>query len=369
MSALDQAGEIIQLADELGVDWRTQPVTNIVRFCQQKVDRWVEATDGVTTIAELEQLVCAQLRLVFEEIWSDGDLDRIIRRYVAAGEPVFATLKDEFDDDTFATLLQRRNTTLEASDLYVAVIDCRGSKATRRFFTRWHEIAHLLTLVRQLHFHFHRTSNDRCPLERLMDVIAGEVGFYDPIFAPALEMEAQTRRQLSFDGVEAIRARYCPHASFQATLFAAVKRFPAAVIYVEAGLGFKKQEELLRRSSQLDLFPDATPEATLRVLQVSINDTARRSGYRIDRNMRVPAASLLAKHFDTGTVQDVASSPVAGVECLDEWRHSDGTSVGTGAIHVEARPQGERVIALIQPFPGQHQVDRTCGESEQLRRL
>jgi len=350
VSTLDQESEVIQVADELGVEWRTQPVNNIIRFCQKKIGRWVDDAGSVATIADLERLVCTKLRLIFEEIRSDADLDQMIQKYVARGEAVFATLKDEFDDETFATLLQRRNVAQEAPDQYVAIIDCRGAKAMRRFFTRWHEIAHLLTLTRQLQFHFHRSTNDRCPAERLMDAIASEVGFYDPIFAPALKAEAQRRRRLSFDGVEAIRSRFCSDASLQATLFAAVKRFPTAVIYVEAGLGYKKQEEALRRSNQLDLIPSATPEAKLRVLQVSVNDAARKGGYRIDRNMQVPGGSILARQFNSR--EDAVSLPVAGVESLNDWRHSDGTPVGTARIHVEARSQGERVIALIQPVRG-----------------
>ncbi|MCZ6654733.1 MAG: hypothetical protein O7D91_17115 [Planctomycetota bacterium] len=339
MSRLDQESEVIQLADELGVEWRVQPVQNIIRFCLKKIGKWVGEAGSVTTIADLERLVCQKLRLVFEEIWTDADLDQIVRKYVPLGEAVFATLKNEFDEETFATLVQRRNASQKAPDLYVAIIDCRGPKASRRFFTRWHEIAHLLTLTRQLQFHFHRSKNDRCPIEKLMDVIAGEVGFYDPIFAPALKTEARTRKRLSFDGVEAIRSRFCSHASLQATLFAAVGRFPTPVIYVEVGLGYKKHERALLRSSQLDLFPSPPPVAKLRVLQVTPNDAARGCGFRIDRNMRVPTGSILSKQFSSSE----------GVESLDDWCHSDGTSVGTGLIHVEARSQHERVVALIQP--------------------
>lgn len=345
MSRLDQESEVIQLADELGVEWRSQPVTNIISFCLKKIRRWVAEESSPATIGELEQLVCQKLRLVFEEIWADADLKRIIRKYVGLREPVFATLKNEFDDETFATLLQRRNAGPDAPDLFVGVIDCRGPKAARRFFTRWHEIAHLLTFVRQLKFHFHRTSNDRCPIERLMDTVAGEVGFYDPIFAPALRAELRTAKRLSFRAVEGIRSRFCSDASLQATLIAAVRRCPIPIIYIEAGLGYKKHEDEILRSNQLDLIPSAPPVAKLRVLQVSPNDAARKLGLRIDRNMQVPPDSLIAK---LGTDGD-AADPVRGVESLQAWRHSDGTAIGTALIDVEARSQGDRVIALIQP--------------------
>ena len=41
--------------------------------------------------------------------------------------------------------MKRKNVADDAPDRFVAVIDCRGSKLARRFFTRWHEIAHRLT--------------------------------------------------------------------------------------------------------------------------------------------------------------------------------------------------------------------------------
>jgi hypothetical protein len=66
-----------------------------------------------------------------------------------------------------------------------------------------------------------------------MDEITGEIGFYDPIFRPAL----LDYRELTFDTVERIRTQLCPHASFQATLIACTARLPWPAIYLEAGLG------------------------------------------------------------------------------------------------------------------------------------
>ena len=43
------------------------------------------------------------------------------------------------------------------------VIDSRGEKLARKFFTKWHEIAHLLTLKDQLEFVFHRTGAAKKP--------------------------------------------------------------------------------------------------------------------------------------------------------------------------------------------------------------
>ncbi|HJZ56574.1 MAG TPA: hypothetical protein VKE74_16530, partial [Gemmataceae bacterium] len=77
------------------------------------------------------------------------DFDRIKAKYARAKkDPVFATMRLRFDDaenPTYGALVKRKNAGPDAPDRYVAVIDCRGNKLARRFFTRWHEIAHRLT--------------------------------------------------------------------------------------------------------------------------------------------------------------------------------------------------------------------------------
>ena len=103
----------------------------------------------MTTIGQLEALVTQRLQMVFEEIRSDADFDRITDQYARGKkDSVFAAMRTKFDDadnPTFGALVKRKNVGDDAPDRFVAVIDCRGSKLARRFFTRWHEIAHRLT--------------------------------------------------------------------------------------------------------------------------------------------------------------------------------------------------------------------------------
>ena len=149
---------------------------------------WHEA-GGVAGIAALEALVTRKLQMVFEEVWSDEDFDRITDE-VRQGKKdfVFAAMRVRFDDadnPTYGALVQRKNVGPDAPDRYVAVIDCRGSKLARRFFTRWHEIAHRLTTDADLMSRPYRSEHD--PIERLMDEIAGHVGFYGPLFDPVFQ--------------------------------------------------------------------------------------------------------------------------------------------------------------------------------------
>jgi len=253
------------------------------------------------------------------------------------------------DSKTFAALIEQNSATASSPDRYIAVIDCRGEKGFRRFFTRWHEIAHLLTLTRQLELPFHRSTSDRSPLEQLMDVVAGEVGFHNEIMDPAITEEIQYTGWLSFAGVERIRASVCPDASFASTLNACVKRSPKAAVLITAGMGYKKAERAKLESKQLEFLPSAQPEAQLRVLSAVFSDVARSVRFRIDRNMAVPSASIVYAMFFGTLGQTARLSPSPHTENLEIWRHSDGEPIGRGQILIEVRRSGDRVLALLQP--------------------
>src|ERR1035441_6851450 len=97
-----------------------------------------------------------------------------------------------------------------SSDLelpFVSVIDCRGEKRFRSYYTKWHELGHLLILTDQMRLTFRRTHfglEDKDPEEALVDVIAGAFGFLPDIVRPL------AKGQPSFDGIEDIRIHLCP---------------------------------------------------------------------------------------------------------------------------------------------------------------
>jgi hypothetical protein len=346
MSRLDQEEAVIQMAAELGLGARGQPVAAIVRYCTQKIEAWLRESGGTTrTLEELQTLVCNRLRLVFEEVWSDEDLNEVIAKYVEMREIVFATLVDDLDTETFAALVERLYVTSASPDRYVAVIDCRGEKAARRFFTRWHEIAHLLTLTRQIELPFHRSTSNPDPLERLMDQVAGEIGFYGPLFDPAVRREVLESGGLTFKGAERVRSLVCPEASFHSTLNACVARSPVPVILVEAGMGYKQAERAALESRQRSFLPIQPPEAQLRVLTAMPNEAARQRGLCIHKNMRVPPESVIYRHFN----DTKGLGHHEGIETLSEWLHSNGTALGVESIWVQTRRAGKHVLALIHP--------------------
>jgi hypothetical protein len=313
----------------------------------------VAEAGGVTGIDALEALVTRKLQMVFEEVRDDGDWDRLKEVYARGKkEFVFGGLRAKFDDDadpTYGALVRRRHAGADDPDRYVAVIDCRGYKLARRFFTRWHEVAHRLTT----HADGGETEpgfrGEHDPIERLMDDIAAHVGFYEPIFAPAFVQASGGNRLLTFGTVAAVIERAFPAASFQATLFACTRRLPTPVLYLEAALAHKK--DVKRRMATPSMFGDDPPPCELRAVKVIPNPAAQQDGFFIPTNMRVPAASVIRHLFDGEPLADGD-----GLECLSQWE-SQGKSLERRAVAVAGRKVADRVIAVVQPVNGRSKKD------------
>lgn len=179
-----------------------------------------------------------------------------------------------------------------------------------------------------------------------MDEIAGEIGFYDSIFRPAVVEAVHEAGTLSFEVVEAIRVEHCPGASFQATLIACVSRAPVPAIYVEAEMRYKKRERAHIESGQGDLFPADRPVPKLRACVAVPNERAQPAGLCIDRNMQVPGESVIHSLWVAGEGSDDLMHADA-VESLKDWKHSDGEAVGHLDVRVEARRVPDKVMALV----------------------
>lgn len=344
MIRLDHAPEIIDLAGQLGVGGGA-PVDGILDHCRRRIDGWVADAGGVTNIDALEALVTRRLQMVFEEVRTDEDFDRLTQVYAREKrEFVFATMRSKFDDEanpTFGALVLRRNAAPDSPDRYVAVIDCRGSKLARRFFTRWHEIAHRLTTHADGGATEPGYRSEHDPIERMMDEIAGHVGFYEPIFAPAFGQASEGKSLLTFGTVEAIISGSFPAASFQATLFACARRVTTPVVYLEATLAHKK--EVKRRLQTPSMFGDDPPPGELRAVKVIPNKAAQDDGFTIPTNMRVPPETVIHRLFDAEPQTNGEAS-----EDLSQWE-SKGKSLEARAVVVEGRKVADRVIAIVQP--------------------
>lgn len=345
--SLNQSPDIVRIANTLGIHQNPRPVEAIVAYCMKRVGDWVGEMGGADSLEQLERIVCAKLRLKFEYINSDEDLARIRETYLAKGEQIIRKILDDMDAKTFGAVFRRRHATGKDRDLYVAVIDCRGEKLARKFFTKWHEIAHLLTPNdNQMEFIFQRNQSVKKPEEQLMDVIAGKIGFYPPIFRRAFNAELAAFPRFSFGLVQRVRDNVCSDASFQATLHACLEAYERPCLLVRAELALTKAEQDQVAGRQSQLFPQERPLAVLRAVAVHRNDAARAAKFHVHENMRIPEKSRIF-HAYQELARGGGGTELPCFENLDLWQHSDGRGLPTREVAVYTRAQGKALLALV----------------------
>lgn len=294
-------------------------------------------------LSELLDHAATSLGLEIVEVHGDHDLNSLLERIPPTREPALARVRMELDDRTDAVVLQRQNPE-PWERRYLAVINCRSWHAHRRYFSKWHELVHLLLEGRQLRLEFRRTGVEhKHPEEILVDKIAGELAFYPPIFVPILLEEIGENRRLTFAAIDRVRQCIAPEASWHATLLAAVRHSPQPIYAIRAQLGLKRNEE--RQAKDLLSTVTEPPAAKLRVREAIANPAAEALGIRVHLNMEVPADSVAAMAFDSpsGTIQ-------SGREDFGLWRTSRGP-IGQGPILVEGVRRGDDLWCLLHFTP------------------
>jgi hypothetical protein len=106
---------------------------------------------------------------------------------------------------------------------FISIIDCRGEKAVRSYYSKWHELAHLLTLTDQRRFKFCRTHSalvKKDPEEALMEKIAGHLGYLSDL------VSRHAKGPISFEKIADIRTTLCPESSVYASIIRMTKSWP-----------------------------------------------------------------------------------------------------------------------------------------------
>jgi hypothetical protein len=289
------------------------------------------------TLSGLLTTAAAKLDTSFVEIHTSDDLSQLKENYLRKGERQFQLLEKYLVPTVYAiTFLLLKAKPDERR--YVSVIDCRGDKAPRAYFSKWHELAHLLTLTSQMRLNFcrsHIASSQKDPEEMLMDVIAGQLGFFIDLIAPRLH------GGISFERIDELRRSLCAEASFESALYGFLKPWPQPCLMIEAGFGYKKLEQDQLLQGSFDFLE--RPVAQLRVINVSPNDLAREEGIFIPTRFRVPKESVIAQalHSEVRTLR--------ASENLESWSSSSGKTLRNRPVLVEARRIREHVFGLITP--------------------
>jgi hypothetical protein len=283
--------EIITMARDLKLGSKTDPFSAIIKFCEKQIQQIIAEMDGCDSLSDLLDWVGQKVGTIFREIHSDKDLQDIKNEYCIRNEKVFANLENELFGEVYGVTYRLLNPE-EFENHHVSLIDCRGTKSAKSYFTKWHEIAHLLTLTDQNRLVFRRTHSSISgadPEERLMDSIAGRIGFYDVIFHKHIKSE------ISFNEIERLRSHLCPEASQQASLINFVKYWSSPCIHLTVGMGLNKTQEVGLNQGTFDFV--SPPEEVLRALRAKSNQEAKKSNFQLFDNMRVPENSVIYNVF------------------------------------------------------------------------
>jgi len=326
--------KIWNIASALHLPTNGSPADAILMYCVERAGAMLADFPDCATPSELLDIMAATLGTAFEVIRSDDELLALQKRYVQSGEFGFAALDKELHGDVYG-VTYRRMASCTGERPFVSVIDCRGNKALKSYFTKWHEIGHLLILTDQQRSIYKRTHARglKDPEETLVDVIAGHMGFL-PRF-----LLAEIGADISFADVERIRLKLCPEASFQSSAIAYAKNHHLPCLLIEAKLALKKDEEADLLQGSLGFYDPPSPK--LRVQMIVPSRDSRDNGLYIPKNYRVPEASVIHRIHEGMQEYGPAS------ECLSLWGTSDGKRLGTLPIRVEARQSFDSVIALL----------------------
>ncbi len=328
--------EVLALAQDLGLKPGDNPVQDILRHVRKNVRAFLKDVP-CERLSDLLRVVATKVDTLIIEVHNENDLRKIREQYIADREFSFAEIESEFADPHTFGITYRLQTPKPGQRKFVSVIDCRGDKGWRAYFTKWHELAHLLALTPQQRLKFYRThasDHDKDPEESVMDAIAGNIGFFDEI------VRKHAKRPISFDAISQLKARLCPEASGQASLLGFFHSWPKPCLLIDAKLARKKRDAE-RLAAGFVRIEDA-PAAVLRAVRVAANEAARAQDFFIPENMRVPENSVVAHMLDGDQAEMEAQ------ENLSWWTSSDGGRLPATPIRVVARRTGTGVQALIE---------------------
>ena len=332
---LNTSVQIRTLARDLGLRPNDNPVQAILEFCRRRIVSVLKEAQ-CRTLSELLSVMATALETEIIEIESDDALRELIERMRQRKELGFAGLFERLANPKLFAVTIRLLNPDPGDRQYVSIIDCRGEKKFRRYFSKWHELAHLVTLTNQQRLVFcrsHENYVERDPEEQMMDLIAGDAGFFAGI------VQSHGKGDLSFDRIEILRDELCPEASLQASLIGFTKAWPSPCILLTADLAYKKEVERSLNQPTLDFVPP--PEQQLRVVHVTTNDLASEKGVHIFPNMRIPESSVIFDVF----MGEVPSREAD--ENLKSWCTSDGYTLLPLAVQVYARRIAGTLYALI----------------------
>lgn len=310
--AIDRDPKVHALAAAMGIEQSRHLLSDIPKRACEQVEEWI-ARCGFepASIDELHRLVLSQTRLRIERIETDSDLERITNAYEPEQPAIGTQLELEFEQGkTEALVLQRSPNDHQ----YLAIVDARGDRRHRAWFSGWHEPSHLVVPDPEARLLFRRTQVHRPePLEQVIDAVASSIGFWEPIIRPAL-VRALRSHETALEAFDTVRDACVPEASRESTYraLAAMVDFPLVVLRV----GYGGRRGNVTVTDRLESF-------ALRAQTVIRNSLAEGQKLMVWPNFRIPRHSAIAAAFEQPPPR-----PLVQHDRLENWTDSTGNRLG-----------------------------------------
>jgi hypothetical protein len=347
MSQLGRHPQVIQLARDLGLAVGSDSLEAIRDFALSQAARIVaDSPIEIDSLEVFRRVVADKYGVRLEFIREHEDVARIGARLATFHPELGRRLDQEFVTGTTEGITLERDVLDHRRHRYLAVIDARGPRASRAYFTAWHEITHLVVHPEQLKFPgFRRTPVEveiaKDPIESVVDHVAGHLGFFPTLFTPILEGSIRNHG-FTFLALEMARNGIDPLPSLFSTAMASLRQVPWPAVLIEVDLAYKSAERRGLQSGQqsFDFVEPAT--AKLPAIKVVPNDLAREAGIAIRPNMRVPLNSVLHQAFEHPSEIDFTA-----VENQAWWEASVVGTLPLLRLSVHAARRGRYVYGLL----------------------
>jgi hypothetical protein len=319
-----------------------------VNHIERIVAGWPEP---ISTLDDLLPIVADRLSVCLEYIRRDQDVEDIAGRRAAYAPGMFKLLQHEFLRSSSEGLLIEHQAPQAGDRLFLAIVDARGTRSYREFFTSWHEIAHVLTTPDQREFKLRRRTPPwkeivKDPVESAIDGIAGIIGFYRPLFLPVLARHTAQAGCLTFQAIEAALAEVAQRASFYSGSLAAIRLTEEPTCFARAEFFLKPAEARKVASGQFSLIDTPPVSPKLRLIDVVSNDAARRAGIGLHQNIRVPLNSVIYRIASEQLISEHQAE-----EDLSWWETSSSGPLPRKRVSVCATRRGPSTYALIRLMP------------------
>lgn len=339
-----------RIARELGLNTDNDFLPRITSYAIKEVKFLTDSFNDITTLGHLLKIVADRLRVELVFLHSENEIEELAERY---GKGLKLRLRQDLvEGDTEGLLLQPPKG-LSSGYKYLSVVDARGSRTYRAYFSAWHELTHVIVTPHRLSNEVRRTppreKRHQDPEEWIVDHVASRLAFHRPIFRPNLLEEIKHERGLNFDAIRrAARESVgneigCP-PSLYASAIAGIRSVQVPACFLTIDKGLKKKEKRRVNSPQKEIpgLEAPKPSPKLRIQALFANQAAKET-IDIRRNMRIPQDSVLRNAYEHEAVPD----DLTRRENQNQWETSNTGALPPLPLTVHATRRGSHTYGLL----------------------